>query len=135
MEARDIGIPPMPRSVFLLCMGCPYRQAMVCLSLWLKSRSEQASHPRLALPLASSAVLYFRENRLTSSLQVQWAIKTSDRQILKILDLILDKPSNICSLHKSLKHLGSTKSSINLKQYGFLMIFFPCPASVGSSNI
>lgn len=76
-----------------------------------------------------------RADRLTSSLHVQRSIRTSDRQIFEILGLILDKPSNIFSLHKSLKHLGSTNLLINLKQYGFFVSLFTPPASVKSRNI
>lgn len=125
VEAGHACIPALSRFVFMLCVGCLYRQAKICLSLWLKNRSDRLFCPSWLLHWLHQPFNILKETRLTPLGQVQWATETSDRQILKVLELIPDKPSNICSLHKSLKHLGSTKLSINLKQYGFLMIFFP----------
>ena len=135
VEAHHACIPALPRFVFMLCMDCLHRQAEICLGLWLKNRSEHLFCPSWLLHWLHQLFHVLKETRLTPLCWVQGAIETSDRQILKVLELIPDKPSNICSLHKSLKHLGSTKLLMNLKQYGFLMIFFPHQASVSSNNI
>lgn len=95
VEAGHARIPALPRFVFMLCMGCLYRQAEICLGLWLKNRSERLFCPSWLLRWLHQPFHILKETRLTPLCQVQWAIETSDRQILKVSELILDKPSNI----------------------------------------